>query len=214
LFEQAGSSLNIYTDRSVDRHMFGFTVPASVFQSANAIFIIIFAPILAMLWTSLGKRNAEPSTPAKFGLAMINLGAGFLVLVFGAVTSDGLTPVMYIFLIYLLHTLGELCLSPVGLSAMSRLAVPRMAGLIMGTWFFAQAAGNFLAGVIASMSGGEPSGSQAIIGVYQTIGWAGVGVGVFLLLLSPLLRRLMHEEAAVAPRDVEMPERPAVRAEA
>ena len=120
LFEQAGSSLNLFTDRHVDRG----GVPASLFQSINPIYIILLAPLFAWLWVRLGRAGMEPSAPAKFGLGMIQLGAGFLVLVAGAyaVGLDVPTPVIFIFLIYLLHTTGELCLSPVGLSAMNRLA--------------------------------------------------------------------------------------------
>ena len=133
LFEQAGSSLNLFTDRYVDRA----GVPASVFQSLNAGYIVLLAPLFAALWTWLGRRNMEPSAPAKFGLAMLQLGLGFLVLKWGAeaVGIGSATPVLFIFLIYLLHTTGELCLSPVGLSAMNRLAPAHMASLIMGTWF-------------------------------------------------------------------------------
>jgi len=137
LFEQAGSSLNLFTDRSVDRHIFGWEVPASMFQSINSIYIVAFGPVFAWLWTLLGKRGLEPSAPAKFGLGVIQLGAGFLVLVAGAAAAGAgqLTPVVFIFLIYLLHTTGELCLSPVGLSAMNRLSPANMASLIMGMWF-------------------------------------------------------------------------------
>ncbi|GIX20936.1 MAG: hypothetical protein KatS3mg120_2612 [Erythrobacter sp.] len=192
LFEQAGSSLNLYTDRYVDRG----GVPASVFQSINAIYIVLLAPLFAGLWTWLGRRGLEPSAPAKFGLALVQLGAGFLVLVAGAATGD-LTPVLFIFLIYLLHTTGELCLSPVGLSAMNRLAPAHMASLIMGTWFFASATGNFAAGLIAAATGserasGEGAGQQVVLDVYSQIGWIAVAVGVGVLVVSPLVKRLMH----------------------
>ncbi len=192
LFEQAGSSLNLYTDRHVDRS----GVPASVFQSINAAYIVLLAPLFASLWTRLGRRGLEPSAPAKFGLAMIQLGAGFLVLVFFAPTQ-GLAPVILIFLIYLLHTTGELCLSPVGLSAMNRLAPAHMASLIMGTWFFASATGNFVAGLIAAATGserasGEAAGAEVVLDVYRQIGWIAVGVGVLVLLISPLIKKLMH----------------------
>ena len=200
LFEQAGSSLNLFTDRHVDRNMAGLDVKASVFQSVNPAYIILLAPLFAWLWTALGRRGLEPSAPAKFGLAMIQLGAGFLVLVAGAyaVGLDNPTPVIFIFLIYLLHTTGELCLSPVGLSAMNRLAPPHMASLIMGTWFFASAAGNFAAGLIAAATGsgaveGEAAAAKEIVlAVYSKIGWVTVGVGVVLLILAPFVRRLMH----------------------
>ncbi len=195
LFEQAGSSINLFTDRHVDRG----GVPASLFQSINPIYIIVLAPLFAYLWTWLGRHNLEPSTPAKFGMAMIQLGGGFLVLVAGAyATGIGIpTPVLFIFLLYLLHTTGELCLSPVGLSAMNRLAPAHMASLIMGTWFFASATGNFVAGMIsaatgASHAGGDDSPKEVVLGVYTTVGWVAVGVGVAVIVVSPLIKKLMH----------------------
>jgi len=199
LFEQAGSSLNLYTDRHVDRNLLGWDVPASMFQSVNAIYIVFLGPLLAALWTALGRRGIEPSAPAKFGLGLMQLGAGFLVLVAGAAFggSGAQTAVIFIFLIYLLHTTGELCLSPVGLSAMNRLAPAPMASLIMGTWFFASATGNFAAGLIASATGserasGEGAGQEVVLGVYSQIGWIAVGVGALVLLVSPLVKRMMH----------------------
>jgi len=192
LFEQAGSSLNLYTDRFVDRA----GVPASVFQSINAIYIVLLGPVFAGLWLWLGNRGLEPSAPAKFGLAMVQLGAGFLVLVAGAANGVA-TPVVFIFLIYLLHTTGELCLSPVGLSAMNRLAPAHLASLIMGTWFFASATGNFAAGLIAAAAGAqEGSGGtatqQTVLDVYSTVGWVAIGAGIAVLVISPLIRKLMH----------------------
>ncbi len=196
LFEQAGSSLNLFTDRHVDRTMFGFDVPAAVFQSINAIYIVLLAPLFAATWTMLGSRGLEPSVPMKFALGIAQLGLGFLVLVWGS-ASGSLTPVLFIFLIYLLHTTGELCLSPVGLSAMNRLAPAHMASLIMGTWFFASATGNFAAGLIAAATGAEQAGGesatkQVVLDVYTTVGWAAIGVAVVIMVLSPLVSRLMH----------------------
>lgn len=195
LFEQAGSSLNLFTDRYVDRA----GVPASVFQSINAIYIVLLAPLFAGLWTMLGRKGMEPSAPAKFGLALMQLGLGFLVLKWGAdaVGLENATPVIFIFLIYLLHTTGELCLSPVGLSAMNRLAPAHMASLIMGTWFFASATGNFAAGLIAAATGseaaaGEGAGKGVVLDVYWTIGLVAIGVGVAVLIISPLIKKLMH----------------------
>ena len=194
LFEQAGSSLNLFTDRHVDTQ----GVNASMFQSVNAIYIVLLAPVFAFVWQTLARKGKEPSTPLKFGLAIIQVGLGFLVLVWGA-ESVGVnvpTPVIFIFLIYLLHTTGELCLSPVGLSAMNRLAPSHMASLIMGTWFFASATGNFAAGLIASATGaegvGEEAGKQVVLGVYSTVGWYAVGIGVAVMVLSPLIKKLMH----------------------
>ena len=194
LFEQAGSSLNLFTDRHVDRG----GVPASVFQSINAIYIILLAPVFATVWTVLGRKGMEPSTPMKFGLGVIQVGLGFLVLVWGAqsVGIDVPTPVIFIFLIYLLHTTGELCLSPVGLSAMNRLAPAQIASLIMGTWFFASATGNFAAGLIAAATGaegvGDAAGKTVVLDVYTAVGWTAVGVGVGVMIVSPLVKRLMH----------------------
>ncbi|BDI59906.1 peptide MFS transporter [Qipengyuania nanhaisediminis] len=196
LFEQAGSSLNLFTDRHVDRG----GVPASTFQSINAIYIILLAPVFATLWTVLGRKGIEPSTPMKFGLGVIQVGLGFLVLVWGAqsVGIDVPTPVIFIFLIYLLHTTGELCLSPVGLSAMNRLAPAQIASLIMGTWFFASATGNFAAGLIAAATGaegvGDASGKTVVLDVYSTVGWTAVGIGVAVMVVSPFIKRLMHLE--------------------
>ncbi|MEP2735402.1 MAG: peptide MFS transporter [Erythrobacter sp.] len=194
LFEQAGSSLNLFTDRHVDTA----GVNASMFQSINAIYIVLLAPVFAMMWQSLARKGKEPSTPMKFGLAIVQVGLGFLVLVWGAERAGvGVpTPVIFIFLIYLLHTTGELCLSPVGLSAMNRLAPAHMASLIMGTWFFASALGNFAAGLIASATGGEgvgeEAGKQLVLDVYGTVGMYAVGIGIAAMVVSPLIKKLMH----------------------
>ncbi|NNM14308.1 MAG: MFS transporter, partial [Gammaproteobacteria bacterium] len=172
-------------------------VPASVFQSINAIYIVIFGPVFAALWLYLGKRDKEPSIPAKFGMGLILLGLGFLVLVWGANGADGLkTPVIFIFLIYLLHTFGELCMSPVGLSAVTKLSVPRVVGLMMGTWFLASATGNFAASMIARMTAGvdgEVSDPAKVLEVYNQVGLMSIGAGIAILILTPLVfKRLMH----------------------
>ena len=194
LFEQAGSSLNLFTDRHVDRS----GVPASVFQSLNAIYIVLLAPLFAWLWTTLGRKGLEPSAPAKFGLGIVQLGIGFLVLVAGsAAAGDSMVPVLFIFLIYLFHTTGELCLSPVGMSAMNRLAPAHLASLIMGTWFFASATGNFVAGLISAATGseaasGEGAGREVVMAVYSQIGWIAIGVGIAVVVISPFIKKLMH----------------------
>ena len=192
LFEQAGGSLNLYTDRYVDRG----GVPASIFQSINPIYIILLAPIFASLWVMLGKRGMEPSAPAKFGLALLQVGAGFLVFVLGAnaVGPAAMTPVLFVFLIYFLHTTGELCLSPVGLSAMNRLAPKFMASLIMGAWFYMTAVGNFVAGKIGEATGGESGemSKESTLAIYSMIGWWTIGIGVVVLALSPVVKRWMH----------------------
>src|SRR5687768_10115129 len=178
--------MNLFTDRYIDRA----GVPASLFQSINPIYIILLAPLFAWLWTTLGRRGIEPSAPVKFGLALIQLGFGFLVLSWGAAFAgiDGRIPVLFLFLIYLFHTTGELCLSPVGLSAMNRLAPRHMASLIMGAWFFATAGGNFVAGKIGEATGGEEGGAMTRDGtleIYWTIGLVSIGVGVAVLVVSP-----------------------------
>ncbi|WP_409434088.1 peptide MFS transporter [Litorimonas sp. RW-G-Af-16] len=193
LFEQAGSSLNLYTDREVDRTFLGQEVVASVFQSLNAMYIIVLGPLFAALWVWLGKKGLDPSAPAKFGLGLIQLGLGFLVLVWGANAAGvNMTPVLFIFLIYLLHTTGELCLSPVGLSAMTRLSVPKMVGLVMGAWFLASGAGNFAAAQIAKLTAAGDGGEAQVLEVYSKVGWLGVAVGVGLIIVSPLIKRMMH----------------------
>ena len=192
LFEQAGGSFNLYTDRFVDIG----AVPASLFQSINPIYIIIFAPFFAALWQWLGKKGLEPSAPAKFALALAQVGLGFLVFVWGAksVGVEAMTPVVFVFLLYLLHTTGELCLSPVGLSAMNRLAPSFMASLIMGAWFYMTAVGNFVAGKIGEATGGESGDmtKEATLAIYDKIGWITLGVSVVVLALSPIVKRWMH----------------------
>jgi POT family proton-dependent oligopeptide transporter len=192
LFEQAGGSLNLYTDRFVDRQ----GVEASLFQSINPIYIVLLGPVFAALWVFLGKRGLEPSAPAKFGLALAQVGLSFLVFVWGAHTVglEAATPVFFVFAIYFLQTTGELCLSPVGLSAMNRLAPKHLASLIMGAWFYMTAVGNFVAGKIGEATGGE-SGEmtkEGTLAIYSTIGWWTIGIAVLVLALSPFIRKLMH----------------------
>ena len=192
LFEQAGGSMNLYTDRFVDRS----GVPASIFQSINPIFIILLAPLFAGLWQGLGRRGREPSAPAKFGLALFQMGLANLVLVWGAEAFGiaAMTPVMLIFLYYLLATTAELCLSPVCLSAMNRLAPSFLASLIMGAWFYMTAMGNLLAGKIGEATGGHDGvmSKQGLLDVYELFGWITIGISVVVLALSPIVKRWMH----------------------
>ena len=192
LFEQAGGSMNLFTDRFVDRS----GVPAGIFQSINPIYIILFAPFFAALWQWLGRKGMEPSAPAKFGLALLQMGFANLVLVWGA-SAYGLaamTPVYLVFLYYMFATTAELCLSPVGLSAMNRLAPKYLASLIMGAWFYMTAVGNFVAGKIGEATGGHDGEmtKQGLLDVYQMFGWIAIGVGVGVLLFSPVVKRWMH----------------------
>ncbi len=206
LFEQAGASVNLFTDRHVDRMFLGWEIPTTWFQSVNAAFIILLGPVFAWMWTALGRRGLEPSTPAKFGLAIVQVGLGFLLLVWGTQAQgvDLPTSLWLVVLLYLLHTTGELCLSPVGLSAMNRLAPWHMAGLIMGAWFFATAGGNFVAGQISAMTGAEnaESGEGAkdlFLEVWSTVGWVAIAIGVVVLVL-----RSAREETD-APRQAQGP---------
>ena len=202
LFEQAGGSMNLFTDRFVDRS----GVPASIFQAINPIYIIIFAPIFAAIWTMLGRRGLEPSAPAKFGIALLQMGFANLVLVWGALAMgiDVMVPVLFVFLYYLLATTAELCLSPVGLSAMNRLAPKFMASLIMGAWFYMTAVGNFVAGKIGEATGGHDGEmtKQGLLDIYQLFGWISIGVGVGVLLLSPIVKRWMHLDTLSDDRDL------------
>ena len=158
-FEQAGSTLNLFAERSTAKVILGFEYPASWFQSVNSLFIISLAPVLAWFWIRLGTQ--EPSSPAKFSLGLIFVGLGFLVMVGGALAAanGGQVSSIYLWVCYLLHTIGELCLSPVGLSAMTKLAPVRFVGLMMGIWFLATAVGNYIGGRLASVYGsfGVPS---------------------------------------------------------
>lgn len=192
LFEQQGSSFNVFTDQRVDRHILGFDVPASAFQSVNSIFIITLAPLFAALWTWLGRRGWEPSAAFKFGIGLIIVGASFFVLIVGT-PATGLTPWIYVVLLYMFASIAELCFSPVGLSATTRLSTANMAGLMMGTWFLATAGGNFIAGLIAQATGnGDQASVGQILTVYSRIGWFAIGVGVLVLLVAPFVTRLMH----------------------
>jgi len=203
LFEQAGSSLNLLTARLVDREIFGWSVPGPVFQSLNAGYIFMFAPLVAWLWIWLAKRDLNPSTPIKFALGVALAGLGFLALVAGMKGSGevGLTPVIFIFLIYWIHTMGELMVSPVGLSAVTKLAPARIVGMTMGAWFLYSGLSNFLAGVIARTTGAETIGGQmtnvaaakaGYIEVYSQVGFIAIVISVLMLLISPVITKMMH----------------------
>ncbi len=204
LFEQAGSSLTLFTSRLVDTEIFGWDVPTPVFQSLNAGFIFIFAPLVAWLWIWLAKRGWEPSTPVKFAFGVMGAGLGYLALV-GGINSTGaalLTPVFFIFAIYWIHTMAELLLSPVGLSAMTKLAPAQAVGLVMGAWFVYSGLGNLMSGFIASAAGAETVGGEIIdkaaakenyAQVFSGVGWIGIFIGFLMLLFSPVVKKWMAE---------------------
>lgn len=201
LFEQAYTSLNMYADRVLDKQFFGWEIPGPWFVSLNALFIIIFAPFVAKLWVSLGKYN--PNTPVKFGIAILLVGLGFGVLVMGAnLTPEGAKVAMiWLVLAYFLHTMGELCLSPVGLSSVTKLAPQKIVGFMMGVWFLATAASEFIAVVLANIAkidteAGEVKDVGAALvsytDLFSKLFWGGLIIGAFLLLISPLIKKLMN----------------------
>ncbi|WP_292041176.1 MULTISPECIES: peptide MFS transporter [unclassified Brevundimonas] len=200
LFEQAGSSLTLFADQSTAMPSW-FNAPMT--QMFNPGYIVLFGPVLAALWVWLGKRNLEPSTPIKFSMALVLVGAGFLLLTYAAnnfANVDFRVPLMFLALTYLLHTLGELCLSPVGLSMITKLSVDRVVGLMMGVWFLSSSVAHIAAGFIAQATSSEtvagvvtdPAQALKTYGdIFGTIGWTGVAVGVVLLVLSPVLKKGM-----------------------
>ncbi len=223
LFEQAGSSLTLYADRNTDLTIAGgLKMNAAQTQFFNPAMIVLLAPVFAALWTWLGKRGLEPSTPVKFGLGIAQAGLGFLVLVIGITHfagADFRVPVIWLILAYLLHTTGEICLSPVGLSMVTKLSVPRVVGLMMGVWFLSSALAHTLAGLIAQATSSETVGGTVVdLGaqlatyarVFSAIGWVGVGIGVVVLVLSPLLKRGMHMEVVTAMPPLAEPQGPAM----
>ncbi|HMB73962.1 MAG TPA: peptide MFS transporter, partial [Gammaproteobacteria bacterium] len=190
-FEQAGSSLNLFAERFTVRDLGFFEIPATWFQSLNPIFIILLAPLYSMFWVALARRFLEPSAPAKFAIGLIIMGLGFIVMIPAAyLVADGQQVLpTWLFFTYLLHTMGELALSPVGLSSITKLAPKRFVGQMMGIWFMCSGLGNVIAGLIA----GELTGDDldAIPGVYMQIVGITVGCGVLLLLFSKPLKKLM-----------------------
>jgi POT family proton-dependent oligopeptide transporter len=203
LFEQAAASMTLFADRVMDRNLLGFEFTASQFGALNAMFIFLMAPVFAWLWTRLGQRGLEPSTPVKFALGIAQAGLGFGALVWGAANPDeaGLVAGYWMVLAYFLHTTGELCLSPVGLSAVTKLSVPSVVGVMMGAWFLATAYSEFVAAQLAKLAaietvdGGVTDVSEALANysaLFNDLLYVGLGVGLLLLVISPLLRRLMH----------------------
>lgn len=203
LFGQGAASMTLYADRVMDRHLLGVELTASQFGSLNALFIFLFAPLFAWLWTSLGRRGLEPSTPVKFALGIAQAGLGFGALVMGASMpgESGMVTAYWMVLAYLLLTTGELCLSPVGLSAVTKLAVPSIMGVMMGSWFLATAYSEFVAAQLAKLAA-IPTVDGTIMDVSEALAsytalfndlfYVGLGVAALLLALSPLLKKMMH----------------------
>jgi len=190
-FEQAGASFNLFAERHTDRDVFGWDMPAGTLQAINPLFVILFAPVFAALWVNLGRRNLDPSAPAKFAAGLIFMGFGFLVMFLAAryVVAGEMVLPTWLILTYLLHTFGELCLSPVGLSSMTKLAPARFVGQVMGLWFLATAVGNNLAGQFSGEI--DPNDLPAMPGHFLYLFWWGLIAGVVLLVLTPFIKKMM-----------------------
>jgi POT family proton-dependent oligopeptide transporter len=206
LFEQAGSSLTLFADRNTDRSVFGlFSMSAPQTQNFNPISIVIFAPVMSMLWGFLSKRGLEPSIPVKFSIALMGVGAGFLFLVLGTEfateANNWQVGLWWLAGLYLIHSLAELCISPVGLSMITKLSIARVVGLMMGVWFLSISVAQYVAGAVAQFASVETVGGQVTnlkvsldtyTETFTTIAWIAIGAGVVLFLLSWPLQRWMH----------------------
>lgn len=204
LYEQMGSSLNVFADRMVDRRVLGYEIPASMFQALPSIFVILCAPLASSLWLYLGRRNRDPSAAVKFTLAIVQVGLAFLALSLGlSLTGDGEKIALGWFVLnFFLLTSGELCLAPVGMSMVTKLSPKRIVGVMMGGFFLAYSASSFIAGRIAqltapSISGqlatGNSTAMESYAHVYTTLGCVALAAALLLWLLAPLLTRRMHE---------------------
>ena len=205
-FEQTGTSMSLFTDRNVDRSLLGQLIPAAFFQSVNALFILLLAPLFGWLWLYLARRRWEPNTPLKFALGILQLGLGFVALYVGAETSraTGVVPMFWLILCYCLHASGELCLSPIGLSMITKLAPQGVTGTLVGAWFVAYSFAQYLAALIAQLTGVKAEGPGAATlpkpdetvmvygSVFGSIGWVALGFGALLVLVSPWIARRMH----------------------
>ncbi|HEY6073248.1 MAG TPA: peptide MFS transporter [Anaerolineales bacterium] len=206
LFEQAGSSLTLFADRNTDRDVFGlFTMSAPQTQNFNPISIVVFAPLMSLLWLGLAKRGLEPSIPVKFSIALMGVGAGFLFLVLGTTfagpENNWQVGLWWLAGLYLIHSLAELCISPVGLSMITKLSIARVVGLMMGVWFLSISVAQYVAGVVAQFASVETVGGQVTnlkvsldtyTSTFTTIAWIAIGAGVVLFLLSWPLQKWMH----------------------
>ena len=190
-FEQAGSSLNLFAERLTDLHVFGWTIASGMLQAVNPVFIVAMAPVFAWLWVALSRRGIEPSAPAKFSLGLVLVGLGFLVMRWAAIrTAGGAVQVspLWLVLTYFLHTCGELCLSPVGLSTVTKLAPHRKVSQMMGVWFMSISLGNLLAGLIAGRFSDFP-----LPKIFGAVFLSTAGAGVVLALFIKPIRRLMGD---------------------
>jgi POT family proton-dependent oligopeptide transporter len=196
-FEQAGSSFTFLADQIVNRRFGSWIFPTGWFQSVNAVAIILFAPIVAWVWVALAKVKANPSIPRKFGLGLIFNGLAFLLLMYALSSllnpADNKIPFWTLVAVYLIQSVGELCLSPIGLSMVTKLAPVRLVGLGMGGWFLSTGIGNNLSGIFASeVSGKEGMTTTSALSGYTFGFWALTAAGLILLLAAPKVQKLMH----------------------
>jgi proton-dependent oligopeptide transporter, POT family len=203
LFEQAYTSMNLFADRVIDRTVFGRELPASWFLSLNALFIILFAPVFAWIWVELEKFNKNPNALNKFGLGIVlaGIGFGFLVLGCKGVSEGGQVAPIYLVLAYAFHSWGELCVSPVGLSSVTRYSPVRIVGFMMGVWFLATAGAEYIAGLlakIASVDTSAPDSANGAVGAYENLFsilfYMGLIFGGVLLAITPFLKRFLHDK--------------------
>ncbi|HSS00626.1 MAG TPA: oligopeptide:H+ symporter [Kofleriaceae bacterium] len=198
IFEQASTTLSVFAEKLTDRQLLGVNIPASYYQSVNSIFIIALAPVFAWMWLRLARANKEPSSVMKFSIGMALVALSFVVMLptLPSVMHGGTTSGGYLILLYFLYTCAELCISPVGLSSMSKLAPARLAGMVMGTWFLGAANGNYLAGRAAGFS--EQRGF-AFLFYFLII--SALVVSAALFFVAPRIRRMMESEAASSEPD-------------
>ena len=203
-FEQAGSSLTLFADRNVDRMIGGWTMGAATTQFFNPFYILVFGSIFSIMWIKLKKSGNDPSIPMKFGLGILQLGLGYLVILLAApLAVEYQVPLWTLALLYMLHTTGELFLSPIGLSMVTKLVPKDMTATAMGAWFLSIAGANYAAGMLAKLTGAEHGAGEGeavdkaaslatYVDVYSNIGYVTVGIGLFLMVLSPLINKLFH----------------------
>ncbi|MBP6985434.1 MAG: MFS transporter [Alphaproteobacteria bacterium] len=202
MLEQAGSSINFFSKLQVDRYIFGYEIAASNFLSLNPFFILLLGPIIAHIWIALGRRGLEPYTPFKFFLGLFPTALGFVVLVASTYFpgENGLVSLWWVVLAYALHSLGELCISPVGLSMVTRIAPPQMTGALMGVLFLSVAWGNHLAGIMAKLSSTDDHIGETAVNLltyrdaFSYIAYIGLGVSLVMLILSPFLNGAFKRE--------------------
>ena len=203
LFEQAGSSLTLFADRNTDLSILWFKITAGQTQTFNALFIVLLAPIMSILWTGLANKGLEPPIPVKFSIALAGVGLGFLFLVWGTyyVGNDYKVGIWWLAGLYFIHSVAELCISPVGLSMITKLSIARIVGMMMGVWFLSISCAQYVAGVVAQFASVETVGGQVTnpkvaletyVGVFTQIGFVAIGAGLVLFLLSFPLKYWMH----------------------